>query len=375
MVFALSCVFSVAAVLGALALPSFLPVPTLSQSLAQGGNPPIAQGVLADRSSAAIPQPIPTTHLLFAGDIMLARGVEWRINKEGLDYSLSDVTPLISKADLAIANFEGTVRDTPHPESDGFVFDTTPAIANIVPAAGFDVVSLSNNHSDNYGASVVQHTRESLTTLGVTPFGDPYNSKDFVAHKTVNGITLAFIGFHAFGEDPQSIIPTIESEKAAGNFVIVFPHWGVEYSATPSVTQVESAHTFVDAGADAIIGAHPHVIETYENYHGVPIIYSLGNFLFDQDWSIPTQQGLVLGFDLDASSITLTFTPISVHKQKTTLMNATDASQILSDHNLPSILKISRPTNQKTATPPSVPASSAPNSLPTTPTDSPTTPD
>ena len=384
MVFALSCAFSLTAVFGVIILPSFLPesvilTPPSSFSLAQGGNPPIAQDVTVDSSVEALAKTNRSSeaiaHLLFAGDIMLARGVESTTLKKGLNYPLSDVTPLISSADLAIANFEGTIQDEQHIEPSGFTFDTTPAIAGIVPAAGFDVVSLSNNHSDNHGATIVKHTRDTLTSLGVTPFGDPYESGNFVAHKTLNGTTFAFIGFHAFGEDSSSIIPTIETEKSAGNFVIVFPHWGVEYSPTPSITQIESAHAFIDAGADAIIGAHPHVIESYENYHGVPIIYSLGNFLFDQDWSIPTQQGLVLGFDLDATSITLTFTPITIHNQKTTLMAADAASAVLSNNNLPSILKIPRVTNQKTEEPPVSPAASSPNTPPTTPTDSPTKPE
>ncbi len=279
---------------------------------------------------------------------MLARGVEWQIGKHTIDYPLSDIAEYLSTPDLTIANFEGTIRKSPNQELDGFTFDTTPIIAKMVADSGIDLVSLSNNHSDNYGSTVVASTRETITELGMMPFGDPYESKNFVAHRTVNGIPLAFIGFHAFGEDPESITPIIESEHAAGNFVIVFPHWGNEYQSTPSVAQTEAAHLFIDAGADAIIGAHPHVIQTYESYQGVPIIYSLGNFLFDQDWSVPTQQGLTLGFDIDATSITMSFVPISVIKSHVTLMNPTEASNILASHNLPSVLKISRPTDQNT---------------------------
>lgn len=343
----LTCVFSGVAVAGAIVLPSYLPVP---QTIVKSEPQTTSSDISPISPIIALEPTIPSiAHLLFVGDIMLARGVEYKIGKTSLDYPLGDIKDFISKADLSIANFEGTIRDEPNQELDGFTFDTTPTIAAIVPAAGFDVVSLSNNHSDNHGATIVQYTRQTLSDIGVTPFGDPYASKDFVAHKTINGINLAFIGFHAFGEDPESILSTIESEKAAGNFVIVFPHWGNEYQFTPSSAQTDAAHLFIDHGADAIIGAHPHVIQTYENYNGVPIVYSLGNFLFDQDWSIPTQQGLALGFDIDASSIQLTFTPISVSHAHTSVMNEDDAAKILSQHNLPITLKISRPTTQNIA--------------------------
>lgn len=332
MTLALACAFSATAVAGAILFPSFLPLAVSSPSALRP-------------SPSPLPSPLPT-NLLFVGDIMLARGVEWRIGKEGIDYPLADVTSLIAGADLAIGNFEGTIRNEPNQELDGFTFDTTPAISQMVRNAGFDVLSLSNNHSDNYGSAVVQSTRETLAAQGFTVFGDPYESERFVAHAEHSGISFAFIGFHAFGEDPESILPVIASENAAGHFVIVYPHWGNEYQFTPSAAQTEAAHQFVDAGADAIIGAHPHVIQTYENYRGVPIIYSLGNFLFDQDWSVPTQQGLALNFSVDETNITMTFIPISVIKSHVTLMNAEDASGILAEHGLPATLKIVRPINQ-----------------------------
>ncbi len=335
MVLLLSCVFSVAAVSGAIFTPSLLPV-----------TPPTK--IEAIFATASLPQTPPHTpaSLLFVGDIMLARGVEWRIGQNDISYPLSAITEYLSAPDLTIGNFEGTIRETPFQELDGFTFDTTPAIAQMIGDAGIDVVSLSNNHSDNYGATIVEYTRETLSTLGMTAFGDPYESANHIAHVMVNDLPISFIGFHAFAEEPESILPAIAAENAAGYFVIVFPHWGNEYQATPSAAQTEAAHMFIESGADAIIGAHPHVIQTYENYLGVPIVYSLGNFLFDQDWSVPTQQGLTLGFVVDDDVITMSFVPISVIKSRVTLMNANDASAVLAEHGLPATLNIARPVNQ-----------------------------
>lgn len=338
----LSCVFSIGAVIGTIVLPSYFPelsipeFPNLEQSFAT-----------APTTIVPITKP---ARLLFVGDIMLARGVEWRIGKTDLGYPLSDIAEYLSAADLTIGNFEGTIRETPNQELDGFTFDTTPAIAKTIADAGIDVVSLSNNHSDNHGSAIVTSTRSTIASLGMTSFGDPYDSANHVAHVTVNDLPITFIGFHAFAEEPESIIEVVKSEKAAGNFVIIFPHWGNEYQHTPSAAQTDAAHLFIDAGADAIIGAHPHVVQTYENYKGVPIIYSLGNFLFDQSWSVPTSQGLTLGFEIDAESITMSFVPISIIKEHVTLMSSDDASKILSEHNLPVMWKIPRVASQNTAT-------------------------
>ena len=332
MTLGLACVFSVAAVLGVIFLPGLFPAAVVVEHT----EPSVESGPIGPIAA------VEPAHLLFVGDIMTARGVEWRIGKNDLSYPFKNVTDFLSEPDLTVGNFEGTIRDEPNQELDGFTFDTTPAIAKTVADAGVDFLSLSNNHSDNHGAAIVQYTRETIASLGMTPFGDPYDSKDFVAHKTIGDATFAFIGFHAFGEKPESILEAIRAEKALGNFVIVFPHWGNEYETTPSVAQTDAAHLFIDAGADAIVGAHPHVIQTYENYNGVPIIYSLGNFLFDQDWSVPTQQGLALKFDVSDTQITMTFVPISIVKSQPAVMSTNDAMRILSEHNLPITLTIER---------------------------------
>jgi poly-gamma-glutamate synthesis protein (capsule biosynthesis protein) len=334
----LACAFSVFAVVVAIFAPSLVPMNlNLGSDDLAPSDSPINGGEISSNTPVS---------LLFLGDIMLARGVEWRIGLNDLSYPLSEMVDYLSAPDLTIGNFEGTVREKPNQEISGFSFDTTPEIAGTIADAGIDVVSLSNNHSDNYGSAVVQSTRDTINALGMTPFGDPHDSPNHIARIIINDQPLSFIGFHAFTEEPETLLPAIAAEKAAGNFVIVFPHWGNEYQHTPSAAQIEAAHLFVDAGADAIIGAHAHVIQTYENYRGAPIIYSLGNFLFDQDFSVETQQGLTLGFVIDAETITMSFVPVSVIKSRVTLMGADEAAAVLAEHDLPATLKIARPTNQ-----------------------------
>lgn len=265
-----------------------------------------------------IPPTEPTfSRLMFAGDIMLARAVEWAIKDGGIHYPFEmwDAT-LLSNADAVIGNFEGTIRDTEHIEQTNVMaFDTLPAYIDPLVEAGFTHLSLANNHADDFGQVTTDFTRSTIERAGIVPFGDPFSSEDFVTR--IDGdIPVSLIGFHAFSEEADSIVEVIRSEDSAGNFVIVYPHWGVEYDHEPSISQTTAAQIWIDAGADLIIGAHPHVVQRAEIIDGVPVIYSLGNFLFDQDFSRATQIGAVADVTISASEIAIAFSPVSILKRQ-----------------------------------------------------------
>jgi poly-gamma-glutamate synthesis protein (capsule biosynthesis protein) len=264
------------------------------------------------------------------GDIMLARNVEQYIATYGQDYPFAKVGDLLSNNDLLIGNFEGTVRAKQNIEGTNVMyFDTTPDNVSMLAKQGFGLLSLSNNHADDFGRDTLVLTRQTILDAGITPFGDAWESEKFVAHKTINGMNFAFIGYHEFNEKTDGVIEAIKTEKAAGNFVIVMPHWGVEYKHDPSGSQVFAAHQFIDAGADAIIGAHPHIIETVETYKNVPIVYSLGNFLFDQDWSEDTKRGMAVRLTVENEKLTLKFEPLYLEKRQMTPATGTKKQEML----------------------------------------------
>ena len=93
------------------------------------------------------------------------------------------------------------------------------------------------------------------------------------------------------------------ARKAGADIVIVFPHWGIEYRATPTAAQKRLAHAAIDAGADLVIGNHPHWAEAMEVYKGKPIWYALGNFVFDQTWSEPTMEGITLELTFNGTKL------------------------------------------------------------------------
>ena len=274
--------------------------------------------------------------ITFVGDIMLARAVERTIVANGTAWPFAKLGELFTGSDLVIGNLEGTVRDERNIEVvNQMVFDTTPANVTLLAAAGFTHLSLANNHTDDYGAQVTLDTRQTVINNGMAPFGDPFESENFIVRENIGGVSLSLIGFHAFGQTSEEIIDAIKAEEAQGRFVIVYPHWGPEYIETAPATEVLPAAAFIQAGADLIVGAHPHVIQNVEIIGDVPVIYSLGNFLFDQNFSADTMRGLTVQIKITAGALGLNFTPISIVDAQTLLMTDAEALAVCNEFSLP----------------------------------------
>lgn len=281
----------------------------------------------ADRDAPIVTQP--TATITFVGDIMLAREVEKTLLTEGADWPFALIKDEWKDSDLVVGNYEATIRDTYRDEGSVLAFDVLPELNEGLKNAGFTHLSLANNHGDDFGAAVTAYTRETIGALGIMPFGDPVESQLYVERADAGGIPLSFVGFHAFLEEPATIAEAIAHEDAQGRFVIVFPHWGNEYQALPSPAQRDAAQMFVDAGADLIIGAHPHVVEPIELVDGVPVAWSLGNFIFDQDWSRETMEGLMLHVTLTSENIAIAAVPVDVVNRQASVMTSERTQAIL----------------------------------------------
>lgn len=221
------------------------------------------------------------------------------------------VRVMISGADLAIANMEEVAVKNWTFHAHGTVFTGNPAYLAGIRNAGFDWVSMANNHVGDAGPSGVLQSMGYLTKYGLLHGGAGANTA--AAHTpsivTVKGVKVALLsydtvapGYNATATKAGSARMTaawlkkdIFAARAAGaQVVIVWPHWGVEYTAAPSTTQTTLAHAAIDAGADMVIGNHPHWAQAMEVYRGKPIWYALGNYTFDQTWSEPTMEGISL---------------------------------------------------------------------------------
>lgn len=220
----------------------------------------------------------PFLSIQFVGDVMLDRGVRSHIESQGADYPWKDVERFLQGAQLRVANLEGTISEdtsiaTVEPP---FRFTFAPEFVEAIKPF-VDVVSLANNHTRDRDVDGEIETRSWLDQLELPWFGGYATSEPVYRFGRVS-----IIGYHQFGFHYPDLTPIIEKEDRDGQFVIVYTHWGEEYVAEPQDGQREIAMKMVEAGADLIIGSHPHVVQGIESINGVPVLYSLGNFVFDQ---------------------------------------------------------------------------------------------
>ncbi|MEA1926523.1 MAG: CapA family protein [Patescibacteria group bacterium] len=243
-----------------------------------------------------------TVKILFGGDIMLDRYIRTVIELRSFDYIIEDIKPLLNEADFVVANLEGSITGNQSvsvgsgsDERNNFVF-TFPK--NVIPDLyknNISVVNIGNNHILNFGHDGLEQTREALKKAGIKYFGDPADPEYRRYIKKHNGIDIGFVCYNQFTEDGyQEALDDLSAIENEADAVIVYAHWGTEYETRSNRTQREYARTFIDKGADLIIGSHPHVVQEVETYKNKTIFYSLGNFIFDQYFSEETQEGLLV---------------------------------------------------------------------------------
>lgn len=250
--------------------------------------------------------------VVFYGDVLLARAVERQMRRYGAGYPFAGL--LVPPGASVVANFESAVPATHVPTPDGSVrFSTDQALLPALKAARISHVSLANNHSFDFGASGFEHTVAALERADVTPFGHPnYVGTTSIAYLAAGDYTVALVGVHALWRAPNSdaLRGVMQSAANQSDIIVAYVHWGQEYAATHNRAQRALAEFLVASGADLIIGHHPHVIQDVELIDGVPVIYSLGNHIFDQYFSPAVQNGLVATLHLSATPA-LVMTPIS----------------------------------------------------------------
>lgn len=239
------------------------------------------------------------TSLLFVGDIMLDRGVEYYINKNTPLYPFQKIEPFTKETDIVFGNLEGPIVKNPPQFSDEslrFAFD--PKVIEGLAFANFNLLSLANNHTNNMGQNGLEQTEEILTEANIDFIGHPVDCDQILIKDEV--VFLTFNKTFSFNCSDEEIIGKIERARQSNpeKFIIVAFHWGEEYQSQSSIAQQKLARQVIDAGTDLIIGSHPHVIQEREEYKGKLIFYSLGNFIFDQYFSTETQKSLAVKLEL-----------------------------------------------------------------------------
>ena len=229
----------------------------------------------------------------------------------------ANVYDIFSTDDLTVVNMEGTLTESTSRADKEYAFKGSAEYAQVLVEGGVEAASLANNHSHDYGEESYTDTIENLEAAGIATFG--YDSIDY---EEVDGVTVALIGTYelALGAGIEDeMVENIQTAEAEGaDIIIVYIHWGEEKETVPNETQIELGHAAIDAGADLVVGSHPHVIQGYEEYNGHYIVYSLGNFCFggnsnpsDKDCMI-VQQTFVITDDGEVEVGELTVIPCSV---------------------------------------------------------------
>ncbi len=260
-----------------------------------------APPVIADTNAEIKETEIKSKKILFVGDIMLDREVESLIKKNSNLYPFQKINKFTEKYDLVFGNLEGPIVENPPSFTQkSLKFAFSKNVLEGLTFGNFDVVSLANNHTLNMKEKGLAETRKFLAEGNIKAIGDPLKCSENFLYQENDLVFFAFNKTYAKSCADEEIIKTIEliSSASPENFIIVNMHWGDEYQLTSSPAQQKLAQKIIDAGADLIIGHHPHVVQEVGIYKNKLIFYSLGNFVFDQYFSKNTQEGLAVEVEI-----------------------------------------------------------------------------
>lgn len=262
----------------------------------------------------------PTVSIAFVGDMMLADG-PGKYVKDGRD-PFAPFAEILHAADIRVGNLECVVAKggTAEPGKP-YTFRAHPRVLKFLKSH-FDALALSNNHSGDFGSLAFSEMLELLKRQGISYFGGGSNLAR--AHTPLlierKGLKIALLGYNEFfprsfeadydtpgvawSEDEQVVLDIASARSIYhADIVIPFMHWGFEHEHLSNPRQRKLAHLMIDAGADAVVGGHPHVTQEIEQYKGKPIVYSLGNFVFDGFSDEDNITGWMLRLELDRQGV------------------------------------------------------------------------
>ncbi len=259
--------------------------------------------------------------ILFAGDLLLDRGVAEQIKRKGIDFLFSGVDSVIRSHDYFVANLETPLTNIESPLNKKYIFRSDPKHASSLKNHGISHVIMSNNHTMDQGKEGLKDSYENLIQAGIVPVG--YGDQALESCRPI----LIESGKHSialfssvqipienwFQVDEQPGVCQFQGEELEDRIkdyhdsnpehkIIVNLHWGMEYLSTPNFSQMQHAKNLIDAGADAIVGHHPHVIQSMEEYKGKMIYYSIGNFIFDSKNPI-SKKALMVSIQIDEKGV------------------------------------------------------------------------
>ncbi|WP_217592859.1 CapA family protein [Cohnella sp. GbtcB17] len=304
---------------------------------------PISQAVSQTGNSAGEAMPIPLSvkqtkpiEMVFAGDTMMDGSVKDAIRRHGADYPFTQIKAEVSAADYAVLNLETSVTEAADKDrNQRFNFKSEAGSLDGIKHAGFDMVSLGNNHVLDYKEKGLRDTLKNVEKAGLRHVGAGLDEEEAYRFETVrlNGATVKIGAVTRFmpttawkatdkkpgvasAYEPEKILKAIRAASKEADYVLVFIHWGVENTTSPQPWQRKLAADMLDAGASAVVGSHPHVLQGFEFHKGKPIAYSIGNFLFPDYVKGKKADTGLLKLTLDKGQVGISFRPLSIRNNR-----------------------------------------------------------
>ncbi len=276
--------------------------------------------------SKNLPEEQKSITLIFVGDIMLNRGVEYMVEKWGdgdFKFPFLKIADELQKTDVLFGNLEGPISDKGVKVGSIYSFRAEPKAIEGLTFSGFDMISVSNNHAFDYGKEAFEDTLLRLREGGINYVGGGFDEAEAYSPviKEINGTKIAFLAYTNLGSPNwaateqksgiawvdwnnfEKIKNDIKKAKENSDVLIVSLHSGEEYTLEPTQFQIEFSHAAINAGADLVVGHHTHIIQQTEKYRDGYIFYSLGNFVFDQGFSEETRQGQIIKVSIENNKI------------------------------------------------------------------------
>jgi poly-gamma-glutamate capsule biosynthesis protein CapA/YwtB (metallophosphatase superfamily) len=303
-------------------LPAASLRPTVQAVTVDGVDPLRSPSAYRPSTPATRPLTPTVTTTTVAGDIMLGRGVA-AAHPGDLGAPLRPLARRLRSADLTVGNLESTLSDDGLPRQPGDdSFAADPAVVPALAAAGFDVLSLANNHTGDYGTEAFRQTLRRIDRSSIRRVGAGTDAPD--AWRPVvlrrDGTSFGFVAFNAIGETPRAtangpgaaevrmqprtgplnradlgrLTETITRLADRVDVVIALPHWGDQYTNVPVPDQRRVGAAMIDAGADLVVGGHPHWVQGVQVHRDRLVVHSLGNFIFDMDFYPENEEGVLL---------------------------------------------------------------------------------
>ncbi|QWU18044.1 poly-gamma-glutamate synthesis protein (capsule biosynthesis protein) [Paenibacillus sophorae] len=350
--------FSADAVPSAEAVPTPSPAASEGSMTAPSGASQQASGAGADGAegngpSAGLPEGEEgsgkTVTLNFAGDVIFAGKVGELLKQKGYDYPYARLGGMFLQDDLSVINLETPVTERGTEANKTFVFKSPPEALNALKAAGVDAVNLANNHTLDMGEQGLRDTMANLDQRGIPFVGAGVDSAQAYSAQyfTRKGITIALLGFTrvmpeagwaagkgkpgvASAYDSGPALKAIAEARKKADIVAVVVHWGQERADQPNAVQQTLGRSFIDAGADLVIGGHPHVLQGLEPYKGKWIAYSTGNFIFTRSSTKTTWETAVFQAECSVKGqCSMKLTPFEAELGQPVPMSAADGQKLL----------------------------------------------